>query len=53
MKKTPAIAARFDELRRLADLEMPPSPDRPAPSASRGKTAPETGHEEAGREEPG
>ena len=53
MKKTPTIAARFDELRRLADLEMPPSPDRPAPSVSPGKTAPETGHEEAGREEAG
>ena len=58
MKKTPAIAARFDELRRLADLEMPPSPDRPspdrpAPSASPGKTAPKAGREEAGREDAG
>ena len=58
MKKTPAIAARFDELRRLADLEMPPSPDRPspdrpAPAASPGKTAPKAGHEEAGRDEAG
>ena len=51
MKKTPTIAARFDELRRL-DLEMPPS-DRPAPAASPGKTAPKAGHEEAGRDEAG
>ena len=53
MKKTPAIATRFDELRRLADLEMPPSPDRPAPSVSPGKTAPETGREDAGHEDAG
>ena len=53
MKKTPTIAARFDELRRLADLEMPPSPDRPAPSASRipsPKSPFRTPGEEAGRE---
>ena len=45
MKKTPTIAARFDELRRLADLEMPPSPDRPAHAGRRQDCA---GHEEAG-----
>ena len=53
IKRTPTIAARFAELRRLADLEMPSSRNRPAQPAGAGKTAPKAEHEKPGHEKTG
>jgi len=41
MNEKPSIAARFDELRRLADLETPPSQDEPLMMAVETEAAPE------------